>query len=186
MTKKEKVLDTTLRLIAAQGIQGTPMSQISRESGVATGTIYHHFKSKEAILNEIYLQKKVDFERIIEASLNPSKRVKTQFADVWTGLFQYYTNDPLIFTFTQQVSSTPIITPESRKAGELYFRKIYAFFKHGIQAGHFLDMDVHLLTRMVHGNIHTLAELSINGSLEVSEDVLNEAIAFSWRAIVPA
>ena len=50
MTKKEKILETTLQLIAKNGLNASPMSMIAKEANVATGTIYHHFKSKEEIM----------------------------------------------------------------------------------------------------------------------------------------
>jgi AcrR family transcriptional regulator len=66
VTKKEKILETTLQLIAKNGLNASPMSMIAKEADVATGTIYHHFKSKEEIINEIYLNKKKDFKRILD------------------------------------------------------------------------------------------------------------------------
>lgn len=53
-TKKEKILETAMRLFVEKGIQGTPTSLIAKESGVATGTLFHHFKSKEDLVHELY------------------------------------------------------------------------------------------------------------------------------------
>ena len=50
MSKKAIVLQTTLELITKQGIEATSLSQIIKESGVANGTVYHHFKNKDEIL----------------------------------------------------------------------------------------------------------------------------------------
>jgi AcrR family transcriptional regulator len=41
MTTKEKIQNTTLNLITELGFQNTPVALISKESGIAVGTIYY-------------------------------------------------------------------------------------------------------------------------------------------------
>lgn len=49
MSKKEDILKAALRLFAEQGFKDTPMSELSRITGAAEGTIFYHFKNKENI-----------------------------------------------------------------------------------------------------------------------------------------
>lgn len=172
-----------LRIIARQGIQGTPMSQLAKESGVATGTIYHHFKSKEEILNEIYLDKKKDFQVILSECLETDSSIPTQFAALWEGFFRYYMEHPLVFRFSQQLAGTPLITEKTQKAGEAYYKAIFEFFGKGMETGYFLPMDKRMAAYLTHGNIDTLVELCLNRGLEATPEVLQNAIAFSWRAV---
>lgn len=67
MSKKAIVLQTTLELITKQGIHATSLSQIIKESGVANGTVYHHFKNKEEIITELYLMLTQDFGTVCYA-----------------------------------------------------------------------------------------------------------------------
>lgn len=183
MTKKEIIQETMLKLIAEQGVQATPMSQIAKESGVATGTIYHHFSSKEEIIREIYLNKKKDFRDMIEMELQDKDPLEKQFARLWIAIYYYYLNNPLLFRFTQQVASTPIISEETKKAGQNYYAGIFEFFQKGIEAGRFVKMDVHLITELIHGNICSLVDLQLNNELERSEKNIRDAVDFSWKAI---
>ena len=52
--KKEAILKSTLELIKDNGFHGTPISEIARHAGVASGTIYHYFSSKDAIIITLY------------------------------------------------------------------------------------------------------------------------------------
>ena len=45
--KREAILDTALVLFTERGFFGTPTSMISKEAGVATGTLFFYFKTKE-------------------------------------------------------------------------------------------------------------------------------------------
>ena len=52
--KKKAILESTLELIRNNGFQGTPISLIAANAGVASGTIYHYFNSKDEIIVELY------------------------------------------------------------------------------------------------------------------------------------
>lgn len=51
--KKQQILDAAARLFAERGFARTSTSQLAREAGVAEGTIFRHFRSKEEILLEL-------------------------------------------------------------------------------------------------------------------------------------
>ncbi|NCP84391.1 MAG: TetR/AcrR family transcriptional regulator [Bacteroidetes bacterium] len=181
--KKEQVIETTLLLIASQSIQATPMSQIAKVSGVAIGTIYHHFKSKEDILKEIYLRIKQDFQEIIESQLSESKSTKENFDSIWLGLHAYYIINPLKFLFLQQVTNSPAIDEETKKKGEKHYQAVILFFEKGIQEGVFQFMSPVLMAELVHGIITTMVELELNSKLEEATKERESALVFSWNAV---
>src|SRR5437764_270674 len=53
--KRDAILAAALTLIARFGLHNTPMSAVAREAGVAVGTVYLYFPSKEAMINALYL-----------------------------------------------------------------------------------------------------------------------------------
>lgn len=54
MTKRKKILQTAMNLFIKKGIQSTSTASIAKEAGVATGTLFHHFKTKEELVHELY------------------------------------------------------------------------------------------------------------------------------------
>jgi AcrR family transcriptional regulator len=51
---KEQLLETATRLFSKHGYANTSVAQICAEAGVSKGALYHHYKSKDAILYGIY------------------------------------------------------------------------------------------------------------------------------------
>lgn len=49
--RKNEILDVAERLFAAKGFDNTSTNEILNEIGIARGTLYYHFKSKEEILD---------------------------------------------------------------------------------------------------------------------------------------
>lgn len=51
--RRNEILDIAVKLFASKGYEETSVSDIMNEVGIAKGTLYYHFKSKEEILNGI-------------------------------------------------------------------------------------------------------------------------------------
>ncbi|WP_062050979.1 TetR/AcrR family transcriptional regulator [Bacillus sp. JCM 19034] len=49
--RKNEILDAAEELFAQKGFDGTSTKDILEKVGIARGTLYHHFKSKEAIMD---------------------------------------------------------------------------------------------------------------------------------------
>ncbi|MEO2209615.1 TetR/AcrR family transcriptional regulator [Paenibacillus amylolyticus] len=62
--RRDQIIRIAMERFATQGYHQTKISDIVREAGVAQGTFYWHFKSKEAIASEIVLTGK---EELLEA-----------------------------------------------------------------------------------------------------------------------
>ncbi len=48
---KRKIFETSMKLFAEKGYDATSIEEITSEVGVAKGTLYYHFQSKEQIFN---------------------------------------------------------------------------------------------------------------------------------------
>ena len=51
--RRNEILDVADRLFCQKGFDGTSTNDILKEVGIARGTLYYHFKSKEEIMNAI-------------------------------------------------------------------------------------------------------------------------------------
>lgn len=51
--RREEILAIAARLIARRGYSATTVRDIAEEAGILSGSLYHHFSSKEAMLQEI-------------------------------------------------------------------------------------------------------------------------------------
>lgn len=55
--KRRQILDAAVRVFARQGFHSTRVSDIADEAGVAYGLVYHYFKSKDEVLNELFSER---------------------------------------------------------------------------------------------------------------------------------
>ena len=65
---KRKIFETSMKLFAEKGYEATSIEEITATVGVAKGTLYYHFGSKEEIFNCVRLDD--EFHRFLISPLN--------------------------------------------------------------------------------------------------------------------
>ena len=55
--KRRIILDAAIRVFARQGFHSARVSDISDEAGVAYGLVYHYFRTKDEVLDTIFLDR---------------------------------------------------------------------------------------------------------------------------------
>lgn len=68
-TRRTEILETAASLIGTAGLR-TSMQDIAAAAGIKTGSLYHHFESKEALLVELLRRYHADLDRLAERVLD--------------------------------------------------------------------------------------------------------------------
>lgn len=110
MSKEQKILDTALRLFVEDGFQGTPTSKIAKEAGVANGTLFHYFATKETLIKELYIHVKNELNHYLFSKIDPNDDIKTNTKKVFTNAIHWCLANPAKFHFTHQVYFSPHVT----------------------------------------------------------------------------
>jgi TetR/AcrR family transcriptional regulator, fatty acid metabolism regulator protein len=55
--RRRQILDAAVRVFARRGFNGCRVSDIADEAGVAYGLVYHYFRSKDEVLDTIFLER---------------------------------------------------------------------------------------------------------------------------------
>jgi len=105
-TRKE-VMQAALRLIAEHGFHGAPMAMIAKTAGVGTGTIYCHFKSKDELIKELFLELRGTITAILIEGYSVDKPIRERFLHLSTALLKYFIENSLHFRFIEQYINSP-------------------------------------------------------------------------------
>ena len=60
---RRRILDVALASFLADGYEQTTIAQIRRRSGTSNGALFHHFPSKEAIADALYVEGIASFQQ---------------------------------------------------------------------------------------------------------------------------
>jgi TetR/AcrR family transcriptional repressor of multidrug resistance operon len=94
-------------LVARHGLHGASMSSIAKEAGVAQGTAYAHYQSKEQLLVAAYLELKREMGTTACAEIDRTTTPHDRFIQVWLGVYRFLAEEPERAQFMLQLESSP-------------------------------------------------------------------------------
>jgi len=182
--KKCAIFESTLRLVMKQGFHGSPMSQIAQDAGVATGTIYHYFSSRDELIIELFKHCK---HRIGNAMFKPAEQLlpyPQRFVAIWINLVNFYIKHPEVLSFMEQFFSSPYAeVVHERNCGVQMQNEMSNFLQLGIDEGHIRSMDINILSAAFIGTVTATAKRHTNGHYSFDESSMNEMVTIIWNGI---
>ena len=154
--KKQAILDSALHLFVEQGFHATSTASIAKHAGVATGTLFHHFPSKGALLDYLFITIKQAFADDISQAVaimeNVGEDLKTDAEHLWQQAIDWALRNPLKQRFFLQYSlSSDIDMAIREKAMHSVLHFIVAVITKGQQQQIIADFPLPLMLENCHG-----------------------------------
>ncbi|WP_420601798.1 TetR/AcrR family transcriptional regulator [Flagellimonas sp.] len=182
--KRLDLLEASLNLFVDQGIQKTSMAQISETSGVAVGTIYHHFKSKEELIEGVYLFILEDLGRHIAFKEDETGlEFKERFDLLWMKGYQYYSKYPKRFMFHDTYSYSPLIPNELREHARVFYQTAFDLVDEGINQRILIDAHPVLIMRWLYSSLSTIIQIKLNHEFEVTDEMVSTTLEMAWKSL---
>ena len=184
---KERLYPVVLRQFSMKDFHAVNIRDISKESGISTGTIYKYFSSKEDLLFSIIDEKLRDLASLLRMHIAGTENIREMFRKLFWVTMNFFDNNP-------ELAITAFITVplKSFMANKPYRRETEIDILNGIvekakkrgavlsdiENHFFADLYVMIMTRhiqnwYVHGMKWKLA------------DTINNFFDFFWKVVAP-
>lgn len=181
--KRTAILEAALELFATRGFHATAIPLVAAGAGVAAGTIYLYFDSKETMVNALFQQWKALFLRTLQAAVQPDVTTRVQFARLWQAMASFVETFPRAFQFLESHFHLPYLDKRSVALEEAVLDLARAFAKAGKAAGDLKPLADDLLIALVFGAFINLNRQQDLGRLEKGPALLSDAEACCWDLI---
>jgi AcrR family transcriptional regulator len=94
-------------LVARHGFHGASMSAVADEAGVATGTAYTHYASKDELVLATYIETKAQLATAATADLDRAAAPAERFRGIWLATYRHLAANPEHALFLLQVDASP-------------------------------------------------------------------------------
>jgi AcrR family transcriptional regulator len=112
--KQQAILQSTVREIAEVGL-GASTAKIAKGAGLAEGTIFTYFASKEELFNELYAAIKTDVYVKVNKEFPHSSGLYERAQHIWTRYLRWAWENPLEQKASVLLDLSPVISVETRK-----------------------------------------------------------------------
>lgn len=155
------------------------MSAVAAEAGVATGTAYTHYASKDELVLAAYLETKSELAKAATVGLGPAADPAERFRSIWLAAYRHLAAKPEHALFLLQVDCSPYRAEahEAALAGD-GDRLLEQAAKPDI-AARLLPLPLEVLYELGLGPAIRLAA----GGADLADGDLGEIADACWRAI---
>ena len=157
--KRNAILDGATRLFAERGLAAAPTSEISERAGVAEGTLFTYFKTKDDLINALYREIKLELADAMMSDFPRKKNVRTRLRHVWDRYVDWGIANPRQRKVLAQLTVSEVLTKESKAAGGAPFAEFQTMIRDAIEQRVFRnDVPVELISK----SLATLVEATID------------------------
>jgi len=146
--KRKAILDSALILFTERGFHGTPTSLIAKEAGVATGTLFHYFKTKENLIGELYLGIKREAGGAMRINAGEMSDVYLELRNVARNYVSWGVENPAKIRFMEQFCLSPYVPDAAREEAISNFLFLSGLFERGMKEGIIKDIPTELAVKM--------------------------------------
>ena len=94
-------------LVAERGFHGASMSAVAKRAGVAAGTAYVHYQSKDELVLAAYLEAKAELSAAAMADVDTTLAASERFLQIWSNIYRHLAAEPERARFLVQVDASP-------------------------------------------------------------------------------
>lgn len=132
--KHNAILAAAAQVVAEQGVSA-PTSRIAKAAGVAEGTLFTYFPSKDTLLNQLYLGLKAELRDIMMPDYPAGESVRNRTRHVWRKYVDWGVGNPQKRKALAQLDVSDRITAQSKAAGMEAFAEVNAMMQESIASG---------------------------------------------------
>ena len=176
----EQIFDATDRLMAKEGLHHLSMHKLAKEAGIAAGTIYLYFKSKDELLAKFAHRVFNKFVVSIEEGFDENQSFFEQYRKMWWNIWHFLQENPTILSNMNQYQSLPEFIEIFKTLENSCWER---FCIKGQAANVLAYLDPHMLFLLSLKTAMVIASDNKFLGTTVTDVILESVIERSWRAI---
>jgi AcrR family transcriptional regulator len=179
---KEKIKQTALRLFVAKGITETTIRDLAAAAGIAEGSLYRHYESKDQLAWELFSENFTAFARELDELQAKYRTTKEKLQAMIQRFCEFFDQDPVLFSYLllAQHEQFKKVTREMPSP----VRVLRLVLGEGMAQGEIPVRDPNLATAMVMGLVLQVATFKIYEGIDQDLSSLAPGLfQSSWRVL---
>ena len=179
--KYNALLTAAITVCSVLGLEA-PTSKIARTAGVAEGTLFTYFKTKDELLNQLYLELKKEMGREMLANYPRTLTLRERMHFVWSKYINWGAHNPEKRKVMGQLSVSDRITTESRAAAMAIFSEAGVLLNECLKNSKIQNSSCAFVSAMMVAMADTTIDFIIREPEEM-EHYCNAGFDAFWRVL---
>ncbi|WP_026883085.1 TetR/AcrR family transcriptional regulator [Clostridium akagii] len=177
---KNAIFEAAIKIFSNRGYTGATMDEIAISAGVAKGTLYYHFKSKEEIFKYIVSEGmniiREQIDTVTKVEEGPVEKLRA-ICKVQLGMV--YNNRDFFKVVMSQLWGQELRQSELRAAIRDYINHIENYLKEAIKVGYIKEAETSFMAYTFFGTMCSAAVFElINGENSDVDEVIEKVMSY--------
>jgi AcrR family transcriptional regulator len=185
--RRKEIILAALACFAKLGFSETSLADIRRASKASTGSIYHHFKSKEQLAAEVYLEGIRDYQAGFIAALEKQQQARDGIFKMVEYHLRWVETHPEWARFLFQKRRAEFMNntkDEFDRLNKEFIGRASAWVRHHIKAGSLRQLPPDLFISVLLGPCQEFTREYLSGDAHSTLDqAIDELARAAWRAL---
>lgn len=185
MDKEKEILAAALKLFVEFGFHGTPTSKIAKEAGVANGTLFHYFKTKEDLIVALYNGIKDKLNSYLLTQVNDDETLEMRMKAIYEKSLEWALIHRNEFYFIQQFNFSPHVAKVSKEDKEKQTRLSTCLLSEGIDTNLFKSLPFNLIATLLGSQLYGVHQYLVTNDLpdNKQKEIIDETFVLLWQMI---
>lgn len=178
--KSQQIIDAAIRVFARNGYYNSRVSDIAKEAGIAAGTIYLYFKTKDEILVTLFREQMAGFVARLRKAISVEPDALRKLRRLIALHFQVLESNPDLAEVVQVELRQGHKFFRGASAHEVaaYFALIASVLEEGVEAGLFRkDLPIKVATKLLFGALDQMTTSWVLGKRRYRLSETADAVA---------
>jgi AcrR family transcriptional regulator len=153
--KQQAIVDAAVMVFATRGFWDTPTALISKTAGIADGTLFNYFQTKDDLINGVYLEIKRELVVSLLEGVPENSNFEESMRHFWNQYIDWGVQNPEKFGVLQQIGSSYDISNLVKEEGMQPFITLQEMAVQSITDGGMRDYPVAYLAALLEGQAVT-------------------------------
>lgn len=182
--KRSTILCATLELLASRGFHGFSVKQLAEQAGVATGTVYLHFKDRDDLIRQLYYEVVHEVARHMFVCLDSRAPLVEQYRQICRNFWQFCLANQDIVSCKAQFDHLPSdIRRDQQNDSKEIVRPLFALFETGRRQAVIKPLPDDVLVSLAIEPFTALASKQWLGLVNLDKAALEQVINACWDAV---
>ncbi len=179
---KDRILYEALKLFSSKGIKETTIRDIAKAVGITEGAIYRHFKSKDEIVNNLFVHYSGELHDALLNAIKGKDGFKEKFRSLIYSFMDYILSKPDVFRYLDIVHLLGKSNIENMD--KLPMRVVYSLIEEGVKQG-YIKEDTRYASAVLVGTIDRIFVYKTMDILGDDLDLIKEKVFnILWNCLI--
>jgi AcrR family transcriptional regulator len=185
MDKRTQIFEAALKLFVEFGFHGTPTSKIAQEAGVANGTLFHYFPTKDDLIIALFKETKGKMIEYVAQNSVIENTLKGILKGQYLSTLYWAMDNKLEFRFVEQFKTSPYLTMIASEEMEKHLKPLLEMLNKGIDNKIIKPLPIDLMLSLISSHTYGLNNYLVNNDFSKAKQhqIISDTFELIWEMI---